>query len=268
MKIEKLFEEFESCIEKKYEHMADSMFALTEDFPIFFYENEIMVNELSQENIKELFEDYLNYDELTEAESAMIFQLLIEFCNYCKEKNIDVEFFRKYLLKNKSMLFEQWQYFEEDGEENTSDAMDPEFLDNFDEMYPALKIAMKGKKPDISKIKDFLEKTHKIMKSTYEESVKIRKENPDINDAEYNKKLEEVIIKKHGKVFADFNQSPDEIMQTVVSLPKETAKKFFEFTFNLENVSDFKFGSVKRKEIIEKTLNDLQDIINDVEKIK
>ena len=238
MKDEEIFGEFEEFIVEKYGHIADDMLMLLDDFSNFFFENEIGLKDFKKGHVRALFEEELCYDDLNQAEASMLFQTLIEFCDFVSKKGIDISFFKSYLLKNKFGIYEDWT--EEEEFEASSPKMDPtEFLDNFDAFYAMAKMMKGRKKIDLSKTIGFLEKTHKLMQLTFEESQKIRQNNPHLSEKEYLKRLDDEVDAKYGKeLFANI-PSPDDMPDIIFSLPKEQARKFIELTFKIGETSNF-----------------------------
>lgn len=266
---ETLFEEFEDLISRKYSHMAGAMLTLSEDFPKFFFDNNIEIKNLEKKDIKKLFDEYLDFIGLSEAECSMLFQILMDFCEFCETKGIDIRSLKEHLIKNKQDIFEYWACDEEEiTKSNSFNKMAPEeFIKNFDIFYNMMNLEKRKKnleKTDAKEIIDFLEKTHRLMKVTFEKSLEIRKNNPGLNDEEYLARIDEKVNKEYGKELFSNVPNADDITKLVFSLPKEQARQFFELTFKLEEASRFKFGTIKRKETIENILNDLQKLIDAV----
>ena len=265
MENEDMLDEFEEFITEKYGHMAEEMLCLADGF--LEYIEEKGVKDLNKAKIRKFTMEYLGYSDLSTAEASMLFQTLIAFCDFAAGKGMDCGFFKEQLLKNKENLYDCWT--EEPKIENSLPKIDPkEFIENFDAYYSMAKMMRGNKKVDILKTIDFLEKTQKLMQVTFEKSKEIRKNNPSLSEEEYLERLDEEIDAEHGKELFAETPNPDDLFETVFSLPKEQARKFLNLTFKLGEVSNFKFGTIERKEQIDMFLNELGSLIEGLKKTK
>lgn len=259
-----LFSEFSIEIGKKYSYIAEIMQSYCSDLEEFFDENELAPEKFSKNHLKEFVEDWMDYVDMTEAECCILFQFLIDFCSFCKEKGINYDFLKEYLLKNKKKLFNR-----REKNELSSEIMNPkELLENFDAYYALMRLSRKDNKLEFDKLIDFLEKTYELMKISFETSMDIRKKNPKLSDEEYSFMVDEEINKKHGKrLFKDIPQ-PEKFFEMISQLPKDSSKKILELSFKMGDTTNFKFGSIKRREVLEELLNHLEKIIEDLKKQK
>ena len=212
--------------------MADSMLFLSQDFAEYFFDTNTEIKNFTKKDIKRMFKEYLDFADLSDAESSMLFQTLIDFSDFCGNKGIKLDFFKEHLIKNKEKIFNSWMEECEDLEDNPLDSVaSDEFINNFDVYYNMMRFEEKNKKiekRDTKEIIDFLEKTHKLMKNTFEKSLEIRKNDPGLSDEEYLAKLDKAVNKEYGEDLFAKTPNPDDLTKLVFSLPKEQAKKFFQ----------------------------------------
>ena len=273
MNNKKLFEEFEKTIEDRYGHMADDMLYFFDDFADFFDYGKIDVDEFNAKHIGPLFEDYLDYEDLSDSECSMLFQMLVDFCDFCQSKKIDYGFFKKYLEREKDGLYDLWSAYEDDwddvdledflADDDLPDITPEDIMDNFDSWHDITKLSLKNKKLDVSKVLDFLEQVYNCTKNGFTKSLEMRKKFPDITQKELEYKVETAI----GKKIVDLDDV-DDVYKSVFLLPKEQVKKFLNITFSMGEPAKYKPGSPERKKAIEEILVELKDLIDDVKRLK
>ena len=277
MSNEELFTEFEGFIESKYGHMAESMIELSEDFQDFFLNNNIEVENFRKKDIKKLFAEYIDFMGLNDNECPMLFQTLVDFCEFSKTKGIDIGFFQQHLVKNKEEIFDIWMCHDYDnplgnmdkGNNPFDDVDTDEFIENFDEYYEAMSFEIRKNKTEESGKKDaldFLQKTHKLIKLGFEKSLEIKENNPGLSNDECLAKIDKEFPNNYKKEFFPHNPNSEGMMRTIFSLPKEQVKKFFQLTLNLGKISDFDISSTKKRETIEGLLSNLQELIDNIKK--
>ena len=266
------FTEFRQTMEKKYGHMADDMIGFFKQVSIFFREEDINISKFTKKHINILLNDYLDFDDLTDPECSMMFQGLIDFCDFCKKKNIDYEFFKTYLLKHKISLYDRWSGFEESLEDLDDDFFDGErvdnrfpeidsedLLNNFDSIYDLVRnLELKNKQPDNPRIIRFLERVYEVENLNHEMST-----NPSkviLNTTE--KQLMQIMDKKERF----FNES-SEIQPLIFFLPKPLAKQFFMIMFKMEESERYKIGSSEKVKILKDSLVQLRTFIDEIKKL-
>ena len=259
---ETIFEEFENTIEMKYGHMAEEMLPLFDEFTIFFEKENLGVARFTKKKIDTLIDNYLDFEGLSDGECSMLFQTLLDFCDFCIGKKIDYKFFKTFLEKEKEALYGWWSEEETFFSEDDFPEINPDdILENFDHFYEILKIQVKDKKLDIPKIIKFLEITRSHIVHSYTTSQEIRKKYPDLSEEEHLQKVEEIVLKEPVNVdeFKD-------IEKTMFLLPKEQAKKFVNITLKMGGNTKYEPGSSKRKKAFEEITAELQDLIDDIKK--
>lgn len=265
MKNEQLFEEFEDVIEAKYGHMAEDMLSFFDELTIFFEEENLDVNKFTKKQIDTLVEDYLDFEGLTDAECSMIFQTLIDFCDFCISKKINYNFFKRYLEEEQYELYEWWGEEEllfpeeDDFPEITSD----DIMENFDSFYNIMKLTSKKEKADIPNILRYLENLYDISQTGYETAQKLREKFPDITEEELAEECLKAIDKKLMPPYEFEN-----IEKSALLLPREQAKKFYTIVYNMEKTDGLKPGSIKKKKAAEEALATLKELIDDLKKMK
>ncbi len=273
MNNKKLFEEFEKTIEDRYGHMADDMLYFFDDFADFFDYGKIDVDGFNAKHIGPLFEDYLDYEDLSDSECSMLFQMLVDFCDFCQSKKIDYGFFKKYLEREKDGLYDLWSAYEDDWDDvdledfltddDPPDITPEDIMDNFDSWHDVMKLSLKNKKLDISKLLDFLEQTSNYMKTGFTKSLELRKKFPDISQKELEYKVEIAIGNKMVNL-----DDVDAVYKSIFLLPKEQVKKFLNITFLMDENTKYEPGSPEPKKEIEEILAELKDLIDDVKRLK
>lgn len=259
---ETLFEEFEDIIEAKYGYMAEDMLSFFNEFTIFFEDENLDVARFTKKEIDTLIDNYLDFEGLSDGECSMLFQTLLDFCDFCMDKKINYGFFKSFLEKEKDALYGWWSeegtFFSEDDfpEINPDD-----ILENFDHFYEILKLQVKDKKLNIPKIIKFLEITRDHIIRSYTTSGEIRKKYPHLTEEEHLRKVEEIVLKEPVNV-DDFK----DIEKTMFLLPKEQAKKFVNITLKMEGNTKYEPGSPERKKAFEEITAVLQDLIDDIKK--
>ena len=269
------FTEFRQTMEKKYGHMADDMIDFFKEVSIFFREKDIDISKFAKKHINILLNDYLDFDDLTDAECSMMFQGLIDFCDFCKKKNIDYEFFKTYLLKHKYDLYDRWNSFEESLEDLDEDIFNDEhdehfdnrfpeiepedLLNNFDSVYDLVRnLELKNKKPNNPRIIRFLERVYEVENLNHEMST-----NPSkviLNTTE--KQLMQIMDKKER-----FFDESSEIQPLIFFLPKPLAKQFFMIMFKMEESEHYKIGSSEKVKILKESLVQLKTFIDEIKKL-
>lgn len=266
------FTEFRQTMEKKYGHMADDMIGFFKQVSIFFREEDINISKFTKKHINILLNDYLDFDDLTDPECSMMFQGLIDFCDFCKKKNIDYEFFKTYLLKHKISLYDRWSGFEESLEDLDDDFFDGErvdnrfpeidsedLLNNFDSIYDLVRnLELKNKQPDNPRIIRFLERVYEVENLNHEMST-----NPSkviLNTTE--KQLMQIMDKKER-----FFDESREIQPLIFFLPKPLAKQFFMNMFKMEESERYKIGSSEKVKILKESLVQLKKFIDEIKKL-
>ena len=269
----RLFEEFENTIEMKYGHMAEDMLCFFDDLTDFFDYEKIGVDGFNAKHIGPLVEDYLDYEDLSDSKCSMLFQMLVDFCDFCQSKKIDYGFFKKYLEREKDELYDLWSVYEDDWDdvdledflayEDPPDITPEDIMDNFDSWHDIMKLSLKNKKLDISKVLDFLEQTYNYTKTGFTKYLEMREKFPDITQKDLEYKVETVI----GERMVDLDDV-DDVYKSIFLLPKEQVKKFLNITFLMDETTKYKPGSPERKKAIEETLVELKDLIDDVKRLK
>jgi len=273
MNNKKLFEEFEKAIGTKYGHMAEEIIDFFYEFTDFFDYEKIGVDEFNAKHIGPLFDDYLDYEGLSDSECSMLFQMLVDFCDFCQSKKIDYGFFKKYLEKEKDEMYDLWSVYEDDWDdvdledflvdEDPPDITPEDITDNFNSWHDVMKLSLKNKKLDISKILDFLEQTSNYMKTGFTKSLELREKFPDISQKELEYKVGTAIGKKMVNL-----DDVDAVYKSIFLLPKEQIKKFLNITFLMDENTKYEPGSPERKKAIEEILAELKDLIDDVKRLK
>jgi len=259
---ETIFEEFGDIIEAKYGHMAEDMLSFFDEFTIFFEEENLGVARFTKKKIDTLIDDYLDFEGLSDGECSMLFQALLDFCDFCISKKINYGFFKTFLEKEKDRLYGWWSEEEPLFSEDDFPEINPDdILENFDHFYEILKLQVKNKKLDVPKLVEFLEITRSRIVHSYTTSQEIRKKYPDLSEEEHLQKVEEIVFKEPVDV-DDFK----DIEKTMFLLPKEQAKKFLDITLKLEGNTEYEPGSPERKKAFEEITAGLQDLIDDIKK--
>lgn len=257
-----IFEEFEDIIEEKYGHMAEDMLSFFDEFTIFFEEENLDVARFTKKEIDTLIGDYLDFEGLADGECSMLFQTLLDFCDFCISKKINYEFFKTFLEKEKDTLYHWWSEEEPLFSEDDFPEINPdEILENFDTYYKFMKLQIKNQKLDIPRILDFLQTTYDIMILGHNKSQEIRKKYPDLTEEEYIKKFEQA-IEKEQITKDDFR----DIEKTIFLLPKEQVKKFVTISFKMSEYDKYKLRSPERKKVIEENIKRIKDLIDDIKK--
>jgi hypothetical protein len=264
----KLFKGFEKETKEKYGYMADDMLCFFDDFVDFFDNEKIKPSEFNEAHYDYLFETYLDYMGLSDAEFSMAFQILINFCDYCTAKDIDMSIFKDYLIKEKENLYEYW-IDEGDDEvidtipEGFDDINPHEILENFDSYYEVMKLSLKNKQMDNKQIQKNLENIYDFLHTGFTISTILRKEKPTISEEE----LQEEVGKKIDEKGIQFIL-PDDTWVDMFSLPKKQSKKFMEFMILLDENFDHEPGTKERNDSMEQTLSCLKSLIKDIKTIK
>ncbi len=256
---ETLFEEFEQTIEAKYGHMADEMLLFFDAFSEFFYEKDIDIDKLTTEHIKPLMNGYLNIQGLQLAEASMLFQTLIDFCNFCTTKNINYGFFKKYLLNEKNMLYGWWTF----GNENLPEIDTKEVMDDFDALYNSMRSQAKGQTTDIDTILDFLEKAYDFLQQAFTVSLELRQKHPELTEQEHIRRVEAAVSEEPVQL-SDFKN----IQNSIFLLPKKQAKKLVEISFKIGANEKLPPGSSERKQNTTEALAGLKELITDIKNLQ
>ena len=260
-----LFNDFEKDIKQKYGYMAEDMLCFFDDFKDFFIDEEITLNDFDTSCFDTLFENYLDYIGLSDAEFSMAFQTLIDFCEYCISKNIDLSAFKEYLLKEKESLYEHWteeDYNSEFDDEFLGDFEDitpDEILEKFDSYYDVMTHSLKNKQMDVKEVQSNLERLYNFLNIGASLASKLREEKPTISEYELQKEVEKRLDEKDAQLLMS-----DDIWISMFSLPKEQSKKFMEFMIQLEENFDLEPGSKERKKSMENALSNLKALIDEI----
>ncbi len=259
---ETIFEEFEDIIEVKYGHMAEDMLSFFNEFTIFFEEENLDVNKFTKKKIETLIDNYLDFEGLSDGECSLLFQTLLDFCDFCMGKKINYGFFKTFLEKRKDTLYDWWSEEEPLFSEDDFPEINPEdILENFDTYYKFMELQVKNQKLDIPRILDFLQTTYDVMILGHNKSQEIRKKYPDLTEEEYIQKFEQAIEKEQVSK-DDFR----DIEKTIFLLPKEQVKKFVTISFKISEYDKYKLGSPERKKVIEENIKRMKDLIDDIKK--
>ncbi len=257
-----LFDGFAKHIKKKHEHLGEYMLLFPlQQIELFFVSHDI--TGFGPGNLWELLEslDAGGGD----AENIMLFQLLVDLCDFCTGKGIDLSAVKEHLLLEKTQILRAWQEeaFEEEEEVDAED-----LLKDFDTYYPLIvRPAGKGKQSsrNIGKMADFIEKTHDWMRFVFEKGLEIREGNPGITEAEYLKLLErEYKGKRHGPP----EVSADELRETSLSLPKEQLRKWIKLGIRIGDTEHLTHGTAEHREAIGRLLADMRGLAADLRKIQ
>ena len=259
---ETIFEEFENTIEMKYGHMAEDMLSFFDEFTIFFEEENLDVARFTKKEIDTLIDNYLDFEGLSDGECSMLFQTLLDFCDFCISKKINYKFFKTFLEKEKDTLYDWWSEDESlFSEDDLPDINFDEILENFDSFYEIMKLQVKNKKLNIPRILDFLQTTYDMMILGHNKSQEIRRKYPDLTGEEYTQKFERA-IEKEQVAKDDFG----DIEELLFLLPKEQVKKFMTISFKMSEYDKYKLGSPERKKAIENNIKRMEDLIDDIKK--
>jgi len=136
-------------------------------------------------------------------------------------------------------------------------------MNNFDSWHDVMKLSLKNKKLDISKILDFLEQTYNYTKTSFTKSLEIQEKFPDVTQKELEYKVGTAI----GKKMVDLNDV-NAVYKSIFLLPREQVKKFLNIIFSMDENTKYEPGSPERKKAIEKILVELKDLIDDVKRLK
>jgi hypothetical protein len=262
----KIWNAFEQQIEEKYGVVAESMLFYLQDFQQFFEEEELSIADLKEEHIPEILNDYLDYDDLTQAEASMVFQTLVDFCDFCIAKDIDYSFFKKLLLNNKEDILDEW---EEEFQLERNNALDESFedittqemLSQFEMVYPFIK---KNMKQDIGKSIAFCEEMVKEMKTTFDISRNLRKEFPELSQKEHDKKLKE----RTTEVLGPEKPFTPKRMESMFAVPEEKAKKFFTLLIKFHEVEKFERRDPKGAEKVQENIKELENFVLELKEMK
>ena len=257
-----IFEEFEDIIEAKYGHMAEDMLSFFDEFTIFFEEENLDVARFSKKKIDTLIDNYLDFEGLSNGECSMLFQTLLDFCDFCMGKKINYGFFKTFLEKEKDRIYDWWSEEETFFSEDDFPEINPDdILENFDTYYKFMKLQIKNQKLDISRILDFLQTTYDMMILGHNKSQEIRKKYPDLTEAKYIQKFEQA-INKEQVAKDDFS----DIEKTIFLLPKEQVKKFVTISFKMSEYDKYKLGSPERKKVVEENIKRIKGLIDNIKK--
>jgi len=261
-----LFNNFEKEIKQKYGYMAEEMIDFFYDLKDFFMNEEIKISDLNDEYFDVLFETYLDYIGLSDAEFAMAYQTFTEFCDYCTNKNIDISAFKDHLLSSKDHIYQYWteeeDFFDDDLEED-SDIDPEEVLENFDSYYDVMKVGLKNDQKEITEVQTHLEEIYTFLNTGFTISSRLRDENPTMSDEE----LQDAVEKEFKTKKIDY-RPPENIGSGMFSLPKQQSKKFMEFIIKLDENYYYEPGTKERRKSMEETLQLLRELIDEVKSLK
>jgi hypothetical protein len=269
MKNEQLFDEFEEFIESKYGHMADDMLMFFDELVFFFEEKKLRVDRFKRDMIETLINEYLDFEGLSEVECSMLFQTLIDFCDFCTGKKINYDFFKRYLEEEKYNLYERWSYqgalFSEEDLDTAAEAI----VENFDPFYEFMQQYVKKKvpnvseTPDVSEVIEFLETMQGHIIRSFTMSQELCEKYPDLTEEEYLQMVEELVLDGLHDIhrFRGFDEA-------MFFLPKEQVKKYLMITLKLRRNFQYEPGSPERRRDFEEITADLQDLIDDLKKME
>ncbi len=206
-----------------------------------------------------------------DAEDIMLFQLLVDLCDFCAGRGMDLSAVKERLLLEKTQILLAWQedaFEDESDEEDLPDDLDAEdLLKNFDRYYPLI-APPAVKKPDsqnIAKMAGLIERAHDQMKLVYDKSLRIREGNPGITEADYLRLLERECT---GSGKEPPEVSFEELRDMSFALPKEQLRKWIEIGIRMKDTEHLAPGTAERREAIEHLLADMRGLAADLRKIK
>jgi hypothetical protein len=254
---ERFFGEFEQTIKVKYGAMADDMLSFFDDLTLFFTEQHIPVTEFSKKHIDRLMTEYLNYENLTDAECSMAYQTLLDFADFYLKINSNAAFFKDFLEKKKETIYDYW-CFDTDAENKFQ-----ELFNNFDMLYAMEQPEMQHKKPDFNDALCFIDDLHCLLDTIRTLAVETKKTNPIITDDDLQNTIQERLTKQIKNI--SINDCSEE---TLFSLPKPIAKRFVEIGCKILELNKFSKGSKDYLDTLEALMVFLEKLRDDIKKLK
>ena len=161
--------------------MADDMLSFFDDLAMFFTEQHIPVTDFSKKHIDRLMTEYLNYEDLTDAECSMAYQMLLDFADFFLKKNSNAAFLKDFLEKEKETIYSYWLL------DTDSEGEFQEIFNNFDLLYAMEQPEMQNKKPDFNEAIRFIDDLHCLLDTIRTLAAEAKKTNPTISDDELQK---------------------------------------------------------------------------------
>ena len=254
---ERFFGEFEQTIKEKYGAMADDMLSFFDDLTLFFTEQHIPVTDFSKKHIDRLMTEYLNYEDLTDAECSMAYQTLLDFADFYLKINSDAAFFKDFLEKQKKTIYDYWCFDPE------AESKFKEFFNNFDMLYAVEQPEMQNKKPDFNEAISFIDDLHHVLDTIRTLVAEAKKTTPTITEDELQKTIQETLTKQIQKI--PFKECSED---TLFSLPKPLAKRFVETGCKILELNKFPSGSKDYLDTLEAIMVFLEKLREDIKKLK
>ena len=254
---ELFFSEFQQTIKEKYGVMADEMLSFFDDFALFFEEQHLPVTDFSKKHIDRLMTEYLDYEDLTNAECSMAYQMLLDFADFYLKKNSNAVFFKDFLEKQQETIYDYW-CFDTDAENKFQ-----ELFNDFDLLYALEQQEIQHKKPDFNEAICFIDDLHHVLDTIRSLAAEAKKKNPTITDKELQKTIQEKLPKQIKKI--PINDCSEE---TLFSLPKPIAKRFVEIGCKIIELNKFSKGSKDYLDTLEALMIFLEKLREDIKKLK
>jgi hypothetical protein len=254
---ELFFREFQQTIKEKYGVMADEMLSFFDDFALFFEEQHLPVTELSKKHIDRLMTEYLDYEDLTNAECSMAYQMLLDFAEFCVKKDSSAVFFKDFLEKEKEIIYNYW-CFDTDAESKFQ-----ELFNDFDLLYALEQPEIQHKKSDFNEAIRFIDDLHGVLETIRSLAAEAKQTTPTISDKELQKTIQERLPSQIQKIPS--NACSEE---TLFSLPKPIAKRFVEIGCKVIELNKFPKGSKDHLDRLEALMQFLQKLREDIKKLK
>lgn len=253
---ERFFSKFEQTLKEKYGAMAADMLEFFNDFAMFFTEQKIPVTDFSKKHIDRLMTEYLNYEDLTDAECSMAYQMLFDFADFSSKNNIDLSFFTQFLQKQKETIYSYWCF------DSDADIMFQELFDNFDLLYDMEQPEIQNKKPDFNDALCFIDDLHLVLDTIRSLVFEAKKANSAITEDDLQKKIQERLPSQIKKI--PINECSEE---TLFSLPKPIAKRFVEIGCKVLELNKFSKGSKDYLDTLEALMLFLEKLRDDIKKL-
>jgi len=263
---DKLYNEFWDFLENKHGTIATYMEDFFCDFRDFLADNALHLKEFKEEHLDDLFQNYLDYMDLTAIETTVVFQIFLDLCDFSDAKGVDLTFFRNYLLENKSTITSRW-------EEKTAEHLKEEeffrfdilkFVEDFDEHHSRMHDTETAKQVDFYPIIRLLEAFRNNMEVTMKASEEIKRKFPAITEDEFFNLLDE---KTAGKL-VDINEVEDineeEFVNILFSLPKDNGKKFLYIFQEIAQLYEIERTDPMKKTMVGTVINDIEECLEEI----
>ena len=237
--------------------MADDMLSFFDDLAMFFTEQHIPVTDFSKKHIDRLMTEYLNYEDLTDAECSMAYQMLLDFADFFLKKNSNAAFLKDFLEKEKETIYSYWLL------DTDSEGEFQEIFNNFDLLYAMEQPEMQNKKPDFNEAIRFIDDLHCLLDTIRTLAAEAKKTNPTISDDELQKTIQETLTKQIKNI--SINECSEE---TLFSLPKPIAKRFVEIGCKVLELNKFSKGSKDYLDTLKALMLFLEKLRDDIKKLK